>query len=155
MTPEPSLRTVLRDRWLAALRQIGPTDKAGGYRSKVAPEILSAWVEYDQVTKYPAICVVVTSEDYEHDRMHGLSCVVLIKLIGYVHDAKDCRAKLDELIEDVFTCYARNQPQLSADTESFELESLTTDEGTQIAQPFAQFIMTWQVKFTRRFGFTG
>lgn len=147
-----SQRTAIRDLVFSELSTISTSDPSGQWQT--SPELHKFWVEHDQATRYPALCVVLTDEAYKLDRMQGITVDCKMKIIGYVSNPKDSRAELDKLIEDVIYKLSSSGAIRQAVT-NLAIDSLHADEGTSVAQPFAQFVMVWTFEFQRRFGFAG
>jgi hypothetical protein len=144
-----SIRTDLRDKLVTALGSI----KTDG--TAPAPQLEKAWVEFDQCKGYPTICVVVTDEAFPEKFMNSIKTMLTAKVIGYAKDDKDCRAALDDLVEKTVQALAINQSDLRQGMLEMNWESLIADEGTKVAQPFAQFVLTLQFTTTRKFAFAG
>ena len=152
MSPLASPRTAIRDLVVAELDTIATSDPSQQWNT--TPEVHRYWVEHDQVTQYPALCVIFTDETFKKDRMQGIVSDGKMKIVGYTRDDQDARAVLDKLIDDVILKLSTSNA-LGAIVENLMMDSVSTDDGTQLAKPFAQFVMVWTFQFQRRFGFAG
>lgn len=143
-----SARTVVRDALVTGFENL---KKAAAGRVKDIAVSLRYLTE--QETKQAStVCVVVTDEQrnaqtQRHDSYDMTAVVVL-----YAHDTKDPRAKLDLMIEDAIdtVLLAADGLRQGQTIWKCSLESITADEATTAAGPWAQAVLRWTVAHRRQ-----
>jgi hypothetical protein len=150
---ELTVRTAIRDAAMAALDSIN-TNKSGVYYSKQA-FVSPTFDEETQCVGFPTFCVILTDEDLVHDMMSGATVQGKLMVIVYAKSEDDPRKALDQALQDAVRAMS-NDPGLRAPlVQRIQLDSITTDEATRMAKPFAQAVMTWTVQFSRSMSFNG
>jgi hypothetical protein len=142
-----SPRTILRD---ACIEQLLARKNQSSARVKsfaVSPRYLTEQ-ETKQANTY---CVLVTDEQLQDFTHQTRDASVTLKLVLYAYDTSDSRALLDAMIEDAHDVVRglRNQAELADQIWKITLDSITTDEATTAAGPWAQAICQWIVRLSR------
>lgn len=142
-----SIRTLVRDtvmqQLLARKSQASVRVKAFG----VSPRFLMEQ-ETKQANTY---CVIVTDETVQGFTQRQRESSLTLKLVLYAYDATDPRAVLDAMIEDAYEIVMgiTTQPALQGLVWNIKPDSITTDEATSAAGPWAQALCQWTVQHSR------
>jgi hypothetical protein len=142
-----SPRTILRDACILQLIARKNQASARVRSFAVSPRYLTEQ-ETKQANTY---CVIVTDEQtqgFSH-ATHDVS--VTLKLVLYAHDAEDPRGTLDGMIEDAHDVVRglRNQADVASQLWNIMPDTVTTDEATTAAGPWAQAVCVWTVRVSR------
>jgi|CXWL01.1.fsa_nt_gi hypothetical protein len=134
-----STRTVVRDAVVQALRG-RLTDPQVRMRTY---DISQNYLTAQECKRFPTYCVVVSDESPGALTLTAREFQMVVLLVLYVRDEDDTRAVLDAVIEDVYETMLTVQRGLGAAGWKLVLESLSSDEGTTIANPHAQCVQRW------------
>lgn len=145
--PAVSTRTIIRDTVMQVLESRKGQTVCRVKSFAVSPRFLTEQ-ETKQANTY---CVIVTDEDITVSRQSQRDISATVKLVLYAHDTKDPRAVLDAMIEDIYEVMLGSAGHADLRDLVWQVmpETLTTDEATTAAGPWAQALWTWTLKFSR------
>lgn len=151
MPPPISERTKIRNLVKRLLEEINSELSPQIWRTH--PEVHDVWISQENATRYPALSVVLTDENYDLETHDSITTNCTMKIIGFSRDENDCRGALDALIEDVIVCLSFSE-ELRGALQLLNLDETICDEGSSVAKPFAQFVMSWSITFSRKFSYS-
>lgn len=145
--PAVSTRTIIRD---TVMQQLAVRKGQASVRVKafaVSPRFLTEQ-ETKQANTY---CVVVTDEQMQGFTQAKRDASLTLKLVLYAYDTADPRAVLDAMIEDAHDIVMglASHPDLQGLVWNIKPDSITTDEATTAAGPWAQALCRWTVQHSR------
>lgn len=141
-SPRTILRNTVMEQFLARKNQASVRVKTFA----VSPNYL-----VEQETKQAhTYCVLVTDEQIQHFTMTQFDSSATLKLVLYAHDPADPRSILDAMIEDALDVVrGLMRHDLSRQTWKITPDSISTDEATTAAGPWAQAVCQWTVRLSR------
>lgn len=142
-----SVRTIIRDTIIAMLESRKNQSIARIASFSVSPRFLTQ-LETKQANTY---CVIVTDEAFQEVTHGRRDASLTVKLVVYAYDTKDPRAPLDAMIEDAYEVMSSLQQHADMSSLIWHVspESITTDEATTDAGPWAQALCTWTLQHRR------
>lgn len=141
---ETSIRTQVRDVFMAALTQLQGNDEA---RIK-DPDIVTDYLHETEIKKSASYGVIVTDESLEQHSQGSVDVTLIVLVIVYVRSESDRRALLDSAIEDIWRVLGSGQ-MLKPVVPYVRLESVTTNENSTDSKPYAQAQMRWNARVRR------
>lgn len=133
-----SNRTIIRDLVVDTFRKREGQD---GMRLN-AFDVSTNYLTPEECKRFPTYCVIVTNETPGPLTQAQRDCVMTLMIVIYAKHEKDVRADLDAAIEDAYDTLLLAQAG-SHGAWKWDLQDLSTDEGTTIAKPHAQAIQRW------------
>lgn len=145
--PTISIRTLIRDTIIRSLESRKQQSVLRAPSFAVSPRYLTEQ-ETKQANTY---CVIVTDESFQTTNHGRRDASLNVKLVIYAYDTKDPRAPLDAMIEDAHDVMSGLQqlPDMQDKVWQVTPESITTDESTTAAGPWAQAIFIWALQHRR------
>lgn len=145
--PSVSTRTIIRDTIMRSLENRKNQSLARVPSFAVSPRYLTEQ-ETKQANTY---CVIVTDEAFQTSTHGKRDASLTVKFVIYAYDTKDPRPALDAMIEDADDVMAVLQQHADLQDKIWQVtpESLTTDESTTAAGPWAQAIFNWALQHRR------
>jgi hypothetical protein len=138
-TAPMSHRTVVRNVVMETL-----TNRVGDVGMRLPQfDVAANYLSPEECKRFPTYCVVVTDETPAVFTLQQIDCALLVMLVLYVRHETDVRAMLDAAIEDVYDTMLLVEQSLIGTVWQMALTTLTTDESTTIAKPYAQAVQRW------------
>lgn len=145
--PTVSPRTIIRDTIIRALETRKNQSLSRIQSFAVSPRYLT-----EQETKQSnTYCVIVTDEGFQAVTHGRHDANLTVKLVLYAYDTKDPRVPLDAMIEDSYDVMSGLQQHPDMQDKIWQVmpESITTDEATTAAGPWAQALCQWSLQHRR------
>lgn len=145
--PSVSTRTIVRD----TVMQMLESRKGQSILRVKAFAVSNRFLSEQETKQANTYCVIVTDEAIEGATQRARDSRLTLKLVLYAYDTKDPHGVLDAMIEDVHDLMQGldDHADVTDLISSVRPESITADEATTAAGPWAQALCIWTLTHRR------